>query len=177
MSKKLLHETSRLKVIEEDGWQYVHRKNATGVVIMVAITPDNELVFVEQYRTPVHARVLELPAGIAGDLDAGESFATAANRELEEETGYSAAKVTPLFDGSVSPGLVSETLSFFLMQDLRKVSVGGGIDDEDITIHTVKPSEAEAFFTKFRAQGGMVDCKAYVGLHIALQNLSDNQRN
>lgn len=167
MTKDILHETSRLLVIEEDDWQYVHRKNTTGVVIMVAITPQRELVLVEQYRTPVHARVLELPAGIAGDLDASETMTHAANRELEEETGYHAHSVKPLFEGSVSPGLVSETLSFFLMEDLEKVADGGGVDDENITVHVVPITEAEAFFNQFRAQGGMVDCKVYVGLYIA----------
>jgi ADP-ribose pyrophosphatase len=170
MTKETLHETSRLLVIEENDWQYVHRKNATGVVIMVAVTPQRELVLVEQYRTPVHAHVLELPAGIAGDLDANETLADAANRELEEETGYRAGVVTSLFEGSVSPGLVSETLSFFLMQDLEKVAEGGGVEDEDITVHLVPLDDAEKFFDDFREKGGLVDCKTYTGLYIAQKN-------
>lgn len=168
MTKTLLHETSRLKIFEEDNWQYVHRKNAKGVAIMVAITDALEIVLVEQPRIPVHARVLELPAGIAGDSDADESIADAANRELEEETGYRAGKVTPLFEGSISPGLVSETLSFFLMQNLQKVGAGGGVDaEEDITVHVVPLREAEDFIADFRAKGGMVDCKVYAGLYAA----------
>lgn len=170
MSKRILHESSRLLMIDENDWHYVHRKNARGVVIMIAITPQNELVLVEQYRTPVHARVLELPAGIAGDIDASETLADAANRELEEETGYRAASVKPLFESCVSPGLVSETLSFFLMEDLEKVAEGGGIDDENITVHRVPLATAEAFFDRFRAEGGMVDCKLYVGLYMARKN-------
>lgn len=170
MSTILLHETSRLKLVEEDGWQYVCRKNATGVVIMVAVTDAQELVLVEQYRTPVHARVLELPAGIAGDADAGESFADAANRELEEETGYRAATVTPLYTGSVSPGLAGEVLSFFRMEGLRKMGDGGGVDEgEDITVHHVPLEEAEMYLDRFRASGGMVDCKVYAGLYEALK--------
>ena len=167
MPKEILHESSRLLMIEEDNWQYVHRKNTTGVVIMVAITPQRELVLVEQYRTPVHARVLELPAGVAGDIDASESMAVAANRELEEETGYRARSVTPLFESCVSPGLVSEVLSFFLMEDLEKVAAGGGIDDENITVHRVHIDKAEVFFEQFSAEGGMVDCKVYTGLYMA----------
>lgn len=106
MARKTLCETERLAVYDEDRWHYVERKNATGVVIMVAVTDATELLLVEQYRTPVHARVLELPAGIVGDVDASESLESAAKRELLEETGYAAAKATPLFTGSVSPGLV-----------------------------------------------------------------------
>lgn len=167
MHKSILHETSRLRIIEEGHWQYVHRKNATGVAIMIAVTDARELVLVEQYRIPVHARVLELPAGIVGDTDASESIESAAARELLEETGYAARKVTPLFTGSVSPGLVSETLSFFLMEELEKQGDGGGVEDEDITVHHVKLDEAEAFIERFRAEGGMVDCKVYTGLYVA----------
>lgn len=170
MVKTLLHETSRLALSEEDGWQYVTRKNSTGVVIMVAVTDAEELVLVEQYRIPVHARVLELPAGIAGDTDANEDFAAAANRELEEETGYRATTVTPLYEGSVSPGLVGEVLSFFRMEGLKKVGDGGGVDaEEDITVHHVPLAEAEAYFAGFRESGGMVDCKVYAGLYEALK--------
>ncbi|MCH2546781.1 MAG: NUDIX hydrolase [Alphaproteobacteria bacterium] len=169
MTANILHETERLKLIEEDGWQYVQRKNASGIVIMVAVTSENALVLVEQYRTPVHARVLELPAGIAGDINASETLAVAANRELEEETGYYAHDATLLFEGSVSPGLASETLTFFYMNKLEKRGSGGGVDDENITVHHVPLAEAEAFFTQFRNNGGMVDCKVYTGLHWAQQ--------
>lgn len=164
-----LFESKRLKVSDDNGWEYVTRKNSTGVVLLVAVTPQNELLMVEQHRPPVQACVLELPAGIAGDNDASESLETAAKRELLEETGYAASNATHLFTGSVSPGLVSEVLSFFHMTGLEKQHEGGGVkeEDEDITVHHVPLAEADAYFARFRAQGGMVDCKAYIGLHVA----------
>lgn len=171
MTKTVLYESDRLAVVNEDGWQYVQRKNATGVVIMVAVTGEGELVLVEQHRIPVHARVLELPAGIVGDVDAEETQEEAAKRELLEETGYAAGRITPLFTGSVSPGLVGEVMSFYLMQALVREHDGGGVDDEDITVHRVRLEEAEDFFRRFEAGGGMVDCKTYIGLHIARSSL------
>lgn len=174
MARKTLCETERLAVYDEDRWHYVERKNATGVVIMVAVTDATELLLVEQYRTPVHARVLELPAGIVGDVDASESLESAAKRELLEETGYAAAKATPLFTGSVSPGLVGEVLSFYRMEGLTREHDGGGVEDENITVHRVKLADAPALFRQFEAQGGMVDCKAHLGLHLALQQQKGN---
>lgn len=167
MAKTTLYETSRLAVYNEDSWHYVQRKHATGVVIMVALTPEQELLLVEQYRTPVHARVLELPAGIVGDTDAEETLESAAKRELLEETGYRAATATPLFTGSVSPGLVGEVLSFFRMEGLVREHEGGGVEDEDITVHRIALNDAVAFFRRFEAEGGMIDCKAHLGLYIA----------
>ena len=57
---------------------------------------DQKLLLVEQYRIPVHAQTIELPAGIIGDEPGGsadEAHAEAARRELIEETGYEAGNI------------------------------------------------------------------------------------
>ncbi|MCW8925413.1 MAG: NUDIX hydrolase, partial [Xanthomonadales bacterium] len=88
--KEIIHYLGRfLGMKEVDGWEYAFRTNASGVVVMVPVTDEGELVLVEQYRKPVDNRLIELPAGLVGDLDdAGEGFKEAAQRELFEETGY-----------------------------------------------------------------------------------------
>src|SRR5512140_2573788 len=56
-----------LALVREGRWEYAHRVNATGAAIILAVTDDQRLLLVEQYRIPCHARTIELPAGIIGD--------------------------------------------------------------------------------------------------------------
>ncbi|MEM7699899.1 MAG: NUDIX hydrolase, partial [Verrucomicrobiota bacterium] len=71
------------------GWEYATRSNAKGCVAILAETDDKRVVLVEQFRPPVGKRVIELPAGLAGDipLQEEEPLVVAAKRELKEETG------------------------------------------------------------------------------------------
>src|SRR5436190_22227688 len=88
-----------LALVKEGHWEYADRVGATGAAIILAVTPEQKLLVVEQYRIPVHSRTIELPAGITGDEGEDESDADAAKRELLEETGYEAAKVESLMTG------------------------------------------------------------------------------
>src|SRR5262245_17085432 len=99
-----------LTFVDEGGWEYVTRPDVTGIAVIVAITDDRRLVLVEQYRPAVHNRVVELPAGMVGDADdrRGESMAEAAKRELEEETGYTAARMELLYEGPIAVGVSDE---------------------------------------------------------------------
>src|ERR1017187_9697315 len=87
--RRILAEGRHLRFVERNGWEFVERKNVTGIAILVALTDWGGVLLVEQHREPVGARVLELPAGLAGD-EGEESAESAANRELVEETGYRA---------------------------------------------------------------------------------------
>src|SRR5271170_4183678 len=99
-----------LRVLKSGRWEYADRVNSNGAVVIVPVTDDGKLVLIEQYRIPVGQRVIELPAGLAGDLPDAETeaMATAARRELLEETGYEAAEITMLMFGPPSAGLASE---------------------------------------------------------------------
>src|SRR5699024_2459270 len=102
MSKEqLLYAGDFLRVKRRGHWEYVERVNARAVVVIVAVTDAGELVLVEQPRVPVAANCIELPAGLVGDIAGAEdeSLATAAARELEEETGYRAAQLAQSIDG------------------------------------------------------------------------------
>jgi ADP-ribose pyrophosphatase len=68
--KNSLYTGKFLALVKEGHWEYADRTNATGASIIVAVTEEQKLLLVEQYRIPVHARTIELPAGIIGD-DAG----------------------------------------------------------------------------------------------------------
>ncbi len=107
-------EGRHLRLVKRGSWEYVERVNVSDVAVLVPVTAENEIVLVEQYRIPVQAMMIELPAGLVGDEDGfrGESLMDAANRELEEETGYHADSLTLLARAPSSGGMTSETVAF-----------------------------------------------------------------
>jgi len=155
-----------LTLLDDDGWEYVTRPHIEGVVVIVAITDDEKLLLVEQHRPAVGNRVIELPAGLVGDVDAGESLIAAAERELVEETGFAAGEMVALVEGPISVGVSDETISFFQARAPRRVGVGGGDASEKITTHEVPLAELRRFLADRAAAGLAVDPKIYAGLFL-----------
>jgi ADP-ribose pyrophosphatase len=114
---------------------------------------------VEQYRVPLGRACLELPAGLVGDENEGETVEMSAARELEEETGYRAATCTPLGTFYASPGMVSECFTLVRAEGLTRVSEGGGTADENITVHRVPMATIADFIAERRAAGVAIDVK------------------
>lgn len=156
-----------LRLVRDGRWEYVERTNAHCAAVMVAVTAEAELLLVDQTRVPQGGRVIELPAGLVGDqvVDDEESLEEAANRELIEETGYSAASWLPLVDGPPSPGLAKETLFFLLAGELRQVGAGGGVDGEDIRVCKVPLAEVESWLLARKQAGSIIDPKIFIGLY------------
>ena len=142
-------------------WEYVSRARGIKAAVILAITPDDEVVMVEQFRIPMGKPSIELPAGLIGDDDGGEGedAATAANRELEEETGYRAARMEDLGEYYSSPGMVSESFTMFRAYDLTRVSEGGGVEGEGITVHHVPRASIADFIAAKRAEGYGIDVR------------------
>lgn len=164
---RVLYEGRFLRLCRDGRWEYAQRVGATGSVHIVAITPDSELLLVEQYRAPVAAPVIELPAGIVGDEAEfrGETVESAAARELVEETGYRPARVERLHHGPSTPGMASEVFTLVRAFDLERVGDGGGVGSEDIAVRRVPLAEAPAWLAGQSADGRMVDHRIYVGLY------------
>jgi ADP-ribose pyrophosphatase len=154
-----------LALLKEGHWEYADRVGATGAAIILAVTPEQKILLVEQFRIPVHARTVELPAGITGDSGETESDAEAARRELLEETGWEAAKIEPLMTGPASSGLTSETVTIFLATNLKRLHAGGGIENEKITVHEIPLGELDSWLARKRAEGCLIDPKLYAGLY------------
>ncbi len=161
-----LHSSQFLNLIREGHWEYVDRVKATGSALIVAVTPEEKLLLVEQYRIPVHARTIELPAGIIGDEPGKghESHAEAARRELLEETGYAADRIEAVTTGAACSGITSERATLFLATDLRRVGPGGGIGKEAIIVHEVALSEIVTWLESRAKAGVLIDPKVYAGL-------------
>ena len=166
--KKLttLYKGRFLRLLDKDGWEYASRSNATGVVVLLAVTDQDELVLVEQFRPPVGSTVIELPAGLVGDLDdREESVLDAAERELLEETGYRAGHVSILMSCPSSAGMSDEIVTFILAKKLRKVAAGGGDSSENITVHVVPRAGVSDWIAAKQAKGVPVDPKIFSALY------------
>ena len=161
---------SYLRMCRRDGWEYAERTNASAAVIIVAVTPENKLVLVEQFRIPVNKTSIEMPAGLVGDLDDGESVETAAVRELEEETGWRAARIEYLMTGPSSSGMSNEQVAFVRAHNLVRVGSGGGDASESIIVHEVAVDEAAAWLDARRREGYSIDPKLYAGLYFIDRN-------
>lgn len=161
-----IHHRGRfLGLQERDHWEYTFRTNASGVVVLVPVTDSGELVLVEQYRIPVRSRVIELPAGLAGDTgDPDENLEIAAQRELMEETGYQAGFLEEILTCPSTPGLSDEIITIYFAGNLTRIGSGGGNHDEDITVHHVPLDSASQWLESQDKEGIMVDPKIYAGL-------------
>jgi ADP-ribose pyrophosphatase len=169
-TRHILAEARFARLVVQGGWEWVERTNTSGAVVVVALTEDRQLVLVEQYRIPLASRVIELPAGLTGDVAGSEHEAPveAARRELLEETGYEAPQLVFLTEGPASAGISNEIYTLFLAAGARRVAPGGGDQAEDIQIHLVAPDRAYGWLEERRRQGVMVDPRVYAGLYFAL---------
>jgi ADP-ribose pyrophosphatase len=168
---KTVCEGKYLRMKVRGQWEYVERTHAGGLAtIIVAVTPDDNILFVEQFRVPLQARSIEMPAGLVGDVDAGESIELSAARELEEETGWRPAHCEVLMIGPTSSGMSSERIAFVRATGLTKFHDGGGEASEDIIVHEVSRSEAPRWLAAKMAEGYEMDPKLWAGLWLVERN-------
>ena len=149
-------------------WEYTTRLTGKPGVGIVAITDAGKLVLVEQYRIPIGRHVVELPAGLTGDIPGAEKeqLLEGAQRELLEETGYSANAWTKLTTGYSSPGLTDESVVLFLAEGLEKVGPGGGDSSETIQVHEVA---LDCVLPWLAERGQNADLKLLAGLYTLQQ--------
>ncbi|MBI4237520.1 MAG: NUDIX hydrolase [Deltaproteobacteria bacterium] len=164
---RTLHSGQYLRLCREGHWEYVERHTCRGAVMILPLTAANEVILVEQYRVPLHASVIEWPAGLVGDLESHrqEASAVCAQRELLEETGYHAARLEPVFQGPVSAGLSSEQIEIFVALDLTQIHAGGGEPGEGITVHRVPLATIDNWLATQAATGKLIDVKLAAGLY------------
>ena len=160
-----------LRIRQRGTWEFVERTHADGMaVIIVAVTPDQKLVFVEQFRVPLQQRTIEMPAGLVGDNDGEDTLEKAAARELLEETGWQAAHVERLMEGPTSSGMSTERIAFCRATGLTRIHAGGGDESEDITVHEVPVAEAAQWLCARMAEGFAMDPKLWAGLWFVNRN-------
>jgi ADP-ribose pyrophosphatase len=154
-----------LALRQRGSWEYVERTNPGGAAVVVAVTPLDEVLFVEQFRVPIQRKTLEFPAGLIGDENAAEASIETAARELEEETGWRAGHIRYVQGGPSSAGMSTEHMHFFRAGQLERVGRGGGVGGENIVVHAVPIVDAAAFVARCAASAYAIDPKVYAGLY------------
>lgn len=135
-----------------------------GAAAIVPITNEGKVVMVEQYRYPMGRAVLEIPAG---KIDEGEADpAAAAERELEEETGYTAEVLQYL--GKISPS-VAYTEEIIHLYAAIGLIPGETQFDTDEAIDIIEYDFDEIY--RMAAEGKLVDVKTIAGIFMAKEQL------
>lgn len=131
-----------------------------GAVCVLAVTPEDKLILVKQYRKAIERAIYEIPAG---KLEIGEagSEAAAALRELEEETGYTTDNLTLLHDFYSAIGFCNERIRLYLADQLIKVE-NPRPQDEDEVIELSEVTLEEAL--DLVASGDICDAKTIMAI-------------
>ncbi len=137
-------------------WEAVERVKCEGIVAVVPVTDEGEVILIRQYRPPVNGYVVEFPAGLN---DRGERLEEAASRELLEETGYEAKEMVFLAKGPLSSGSSREVLTVFLARGLHFRGVGQRDETEDIEVLKVPEERVYETLSRLSAEGNLVDLK------------------
>jgi len=163
-------------------WAYAHRPNVNNVAVIAPIIHNEDgdsIVFVETKRPPLVAEgkapsCIELPAGLVGDENKNETVEEGINKELLEETGYKADKITiKTTKLASSPGCVSET-STVAIADINNdeiieppVSDGGVIT----AIHKIPLNNADNWLREQQEEGKAVSAQALSGMYFVLSRI------
>jgi len=163
---KVVYQGRFLEVVEQPygggTWEYLRRRGGMGVVFVFAITPQDEVLLVRQFRIPLDAPVWELPAGV-GD-QAGEDLIECGLRELVEETGWRAARAERLITSPVSSGSSATLGDIILALDLQYVGRRGGDEFFPIEVVPVPIAELVDFILARSAAGELVDSRILAAL-------------
>ncbi len=153
----------RIENVELENGQPAYREfvDHPGGVGVVAITPDNKMLMVKQFRKAIEAETIEIPAG---KLEHGEDPQICGMRELEEETGYKAKEFISLGFLYPSPGFTDEKTYIYLAKDLYKGTVNPD-EDEFLDILEIPIEEIHSMITKNEIN----DAKTVIGYYKAME--------
>ena len=128
----------------------------SGSVVVLPVFADGRILMIRQYRHAAGQFMWEL---VAGRRDSGESFATGARRELLEETGYTARKLTKMMDVFPTPGFVAENMVIFAAEGLT-AGIAQPEEDEKIVARKITLREAQRWIRT----GKIRDAKSVAGI-------------
>ena len=112
-----------------------------GAVAIIAITEDNKIIFVEQYRKPLERSLIEIPAG---KLEPNEQPEITALRELEEETGYTTNELDYITSFYTSPGFADEIMHIYHTDSITRLEKPVALDDDEfVEVHYLTFDEAK----------------------------------
>lgn len=132
----------RRVIIEADDWAHV-----------LPLTRDGQVILVKQFRFGSREVALELPGGV---VDAGEQPADAVARELEEETGYRAARIVPLASFHPNPAHFTNLVHTFVALDCEAIHDGRPDSGEDVAVELVPKERMRALVTEGRITHALI---------------------
>lgn len=133
---------------------------------VLAVTDNNKIILVKQHRKPIEEEIYEIPAGL---VEKGEDTERTALRELEEETGYIAEKITYLFGMYVSPGFCNEQIHLYYAQNLKK-STQNFDEDEFIELFEFSVEEVDEMIRSHKIKDGKTIAAFYFVKNELLKN-------
>lgn len=137
---------------ELNGKRHTHYYvDSAPVACIIAQDEDGKYLLIRQYRAPLDRPILEFPAG---KVDPGEDPRTGALRELEEETGYRAAHIEPIFRFYTTPGYSTEEIHVFYATDLQVTQTNFDDGESIETMHWTSEEIERAI-----EQGDIIDGK------------------
>ena len=139
-----------------------------GSVVLLPVLPDGRIVMVRQYRHACRQYLWEL---VAGRMERGENPRKGAERELLEETGYRAKKISVFLDMFPTPGFLEERMYLLLAEGLRAGSAQPE-EDEKLIVAAYNRKELEGMMLS----GKLRDAKSIAGLLFYFAFLSKGDR-
>jgi ADP-ribose pyrophosphatase len=135
-----LHPNVRVDKCELPNGQIIapHLLEYEDEIMVLALTKNQEVVLIYQYRHGVQEAILELPGG---SVDEGESPLDAAKRELLEETGYISNTFVEVGHGSPNPAIYTNVIYYFLALDVEQIGKQSNDNSETIELLLVPLTE------------------------------------
>ena len=163
--KKFNFEVSRFRLPNQSvgDWEWIRHPGGS---MAVPVTAEGQFVLVRQYRFAMQGRLLEFPAGT---VEVGEEPLATIQREIEEETGYRAAKWQTLGQFPNAPGYSDEIIYAYLATELEKLPEGPTLEeDEDLEVVLMDADELEQAVLS----GVPMDAKTIAAFYMARAKLS-----
>jgi ADP-ribose pyrophosphatase len=151
----------------------VRRVNCDGIVIIVPLTVNEEVLLIRQFRPALNSYVIELPAGL---IDTGEDALAAGKRELLEETGHSSDNFVLLTEGVMSTGLDTDKWNIVLARDLHEAKDEIRLEyppDESEDIETIRVPLKSVYNTieAYSNKGDEIDLRIFGLLELAKRTM------
>jgi 8-oxo-dGTP pyrophosphatase MutT (NUDIX family) len=124
----------------------------TGGVHVVAVTPQNEIVMVRQFRVGLHRDSLETPGGL---IEPGEDPCVAGARELLEETGYAGDSPKLLGTLSPNPGFLAQRIATIVILNARRIAEPAPEQTEELTVELIPVSMIQSLINEGDIEHGV----------------------